>query len=299
MDINKVKEELEKFSSNSGEQSQQDDGKVFKPQTGEQVIRIVPYVHNPEMPFIKLYWHYNLMGKHYVSPMSFGEADPLVEFANKLLEKGTTEDFKLAKKIQPKLRIYAPVLIRGQEHEGPKFWGFSKTLYADILGYIYDPDYGDITDPKTGRDITLQKVPAEETEYTYPTYKLRIKPNQTPMTDSQEVVEKIKKMDNIRDVFYVPDYNKLNQKLEEWIKNKEETVNSEEDDGKEQKSQPSDKQKPIENSSGNSSKEVNMDGVFSSETSSDKEESETKKEESDDSIKTDGKSALDRFNELF
>ena len=50
--------------------------------------------------------------------------------------------------MEPKLRTFVPILVRGQEGEGIKFWGFGKTVYQEILGYIADPDYGDITDPK-------------------------------------------------------------------------------------------------------------------------------------------------------
>ena len=55
-----------------------------------------------------------------------------------------------------KLRTFVPVLVRGQEGEGVKFWGFGKTVYQEILGYITDPDYGDITDPTNGRDLTIE-----------------------------------------------------------------------------------------------------------------------------------------------
>ena len=56
----------------------------------------------------------------------------------------------------PKLRTFVPVLVRGQEGEGVKFWGFGKTVYQEILGYITDPDYGDITVAVNGRDLTIE-----------------------------------------------------------------------------------------------------------------------------------------------
>ena len=34
-------------------------------------------------------------------------------------------------------------------------WGYGKTAYELLLGYILDPDYGDITDIESGTDITL------------------------------------------------------------------------------------------------------------------------------------------------
>ncbi len=103
-----------------------EDGKVFKPEFGDQLIRIVPYIYDKDMPFIKLYWHYNFMGKHYLSPFSFGERDPIVEFSEKLISRGNKEDFKLGKKIQPKLRIYAPIIVRGKNMRELNFGDFPK-----------------------------------------------------------------------------------------------------------------------------------------------------------------------------
>ena len=55
-----------------------------------------------------------------------------------------------------KLRTFVPVIVRGEEGEGVRFWGFGKTVYQEILGYSIDPDYGDITDPSSGRDLTIE-----------------------------------------------------------------------------------------------------------------------------------------------
>jgi|LZCG01.1.fsa_nt_gb hypothetical protein len=84
-----------------------------------------------------------------------------------------------------------------------------------------DPDYGDITDLRQGRDITLRKIPAEQTEGNYPEFDIIVKPNKTPVTNDRNVFELIKKQYNIRDVFYVPDYEKLSNLLEQWIQQKE------------------------------------------------------------------------------
>ena len=60
-----------------------------------------------------------------------------------------------AKAWRTKLRTFVPVVVRGEEGEGVRFWGFGKTVYQEILGYI-GPDYGDITDPTSGRDLTIE-----------------------------------------------------------------------------------------------------------------------------------------------
>ena len=113
---------------------------IWKPANGKSQIRIVPYKFNKDIPFIELYFHYNINNKTYLSPISFGRPDPIVEFAEKLKRTGDTDDWKAGKKMEPKLRTFVPVIVRGKENEGVKFWGFGKTVYQDILGYIADPD---------------------------------------------------------------------------------------------------------------------------------------------------------------
>ena len=70
-----------------------------------------------------------------------------------------------------------------------RFWGFGKTVYQEILGYIADPDYGDITDPTSGRDLTIEYKSAEEAGTTYPTTTIRVKPSETPVSEDSENVQ--------------------------------------------------------------------------------------------------------------
>ena len=62
--------------------------------------------------------------------MTNGSADPVVEFAEKLKATGSSDDWKMAQKLMPKMRTYVPVVVRGKESEGVKFWGFGKQVYA-------------------------------------------------------------------------------------------------------------------------------------------------------------------------
>ena len=50
------------------------------------------------------------------------------------------------------MRTYAPVVVRGEESQGVKFWGFGKTVYQELFHNSH-PDYGDITDQVSGRDV--------------------------------------------------------------------------------------------------------------------------------------------------
>jgi len=191
---------------------------LWKPTPGKHQVRIVPYKFDKDNPFIELYFHYNINNKTYLSPQSFGRPDPIVEFADRLKRMGDKEDWKAAKQMEPKLRTFVPILVRGQEGEGVKFWGFGKTVYQEILGYIADPDYGDITDPKSGRDITIQYQSAEEAGTSYPVTTIRVKPTQTPLAEKAEDVQKfLDTQTEITDLYSELSYDELKGVLEGWL----------------------------------------------------------------------------------
>lgn len=191
---------------------------LWKPAPGKHTIRLVPYKFNKENPFIELYFHYNINNKTYLSPMSFGRPDPIVEFADKLKRMGDKEDWKAAKKMEPKLRTFVPVLVRGEEGEGVRFWGFGKTVYQEILGYMADPDYGDITDPNEGRDITVEVVSAEDSGTSYPVTTIRVKPKETPLAATKEETDKyLTSQKEITELYSELTYAELKNVLEGWL----------------------------------------------------------------------------------
>lgn len=191
---------------------------LWKPTPGKHQIRLAPYKFNKDNPFIELFFHYNINNKSYVSPISFGRPDPIVEFADKLKRLGDKEDWKAAKRMEPKLRTFVPVLVRGEEGEGVRFWGFGKTVYQEILGYIADPDYGDITDPDEGRDIVVEIVSAEDSGTSYPVTTIRVKPKETPLAETPELVKKyLGEQQDITEVYQELTYAELKTILENWL----------------------------------------------------------------------------------
>ena len=189
---------------------------VWKPEAGKTRVRIVPYVHRKDNPFLELYFHYDISKKSMLSPITFGNADPIVEFADKLKKTGDKEDWLMGRKIEPKMRTYVPVIIRGKESEGVKFWGFGKTIYTELLSIISDADYGDITDLMNGRDIDVEFTPADPPG-TYPKTAIRVKPNTQPATEDKEIAQKIMNQPEITDLFPEPSYDELEKALAEWM----------------------------------------------------------------------------------
>ena len=213
LDINAIRGRLNKLQN-----TQRKSDALWKPTPGKHQVRIVPYKFNKDNPFIELYFHYNINNKTYLSPQSFGRPDPIVEFADKLKRMGDKEDWKAAKAMEPKLRTFVPVIVRGEEGEGVRFWGFGKTVYQEILGYIADPDYGDITDPTSGRDLTIEYKSAEEAGTSYPTTTIRVKPSETPISeDATRAKAFIDDQTEITELYSELSYDELKGVLEGWL----------------------------------------------------------------------------------
>ena len=115
------------------------------------------------------------------------------------------------------MRVYVPIIVRGQETEGVKFWGFGKMIYEELLAFIADPDYGDISDPQSGRDIVVTVKSAEEVGKSYAETTIRVKPKETQVTDNSSVIEKIKQQQNITELFPEPTYDELKSQLQTWL----------------------------------------------------------------------------------
>ena len=213
MDLNAIKNRLNQLQTTNNRTSN-----LWKPSPGNQIVRIVPYKFNKDNPFIELYFHYDLGGKNYLSPISFGRPDPIEEFAQKLKGTGSKDDYRLGKKVEAKMRTYAPVVVRGEESQGVKFWGFGKTVYQELLSIIADPDYGDITDQVSGRDVAVEFKTAEETGKSFPSTSIRVKPNQTPITEDKAQLEALlENQKDITELYQELSYEELTDVLNEWL----------------------------------------------------------------------------------
>jgi hypothetical protein len=115
------------------------------------------------------------------------------------------------------MRTFAPVIVRGEESEGVKWWGFGKTVYQELLSIIADPDYGDITDPVNGRDVSVEFITAEESGASFPKTNIRVKPNQTPISEDPEILELVKTQQDIKEIYQELSYDDLTEVLNEWL----------------------------------------------------------------------------------
>ncbi len=212
LDINALKSKLSTLKGNNRASTA-----LWKPKEGKQVIRIVPSAVTPDNPFTEMYFYY-WGNRTIVSPLSYGLPDPINDFGQKIRGAGDKESYNSAKPFLPKMRTYAPIIVRGAEDEGVKFWAFGKTVYEELLAIIADPDYGDITDPMSGRDVIVEFTPQDKSDTNFAQTKIRVKPNQTPITNDSDLLDTIlEKQPDLKAVFPAMTREQLEQALGNYV----------------------------------------------------------------------------------
>ena len=198
MDISQIKNKLKSLQNQGTQKEKVDYSKViWKPkEEGKYTIRFVASAHreifndNEVNPFKEMYVHYGI-GKFPIFALTnWGEKDPIVEFAKQLKASGDKEDWKQSKKLEPKLRVFAPVVVRGEEEKGVRLWEFGKEIYAQLLGIAEDEDYGDFTNIKEGFDFTVKAVNSETAGRKGLKCTISPRPKASPLSTEAATIEK-------------------------------------------------------------------------------------------------------------
>lgn len=219
MDLSEMKNRLSAMQSKSGKGGGgEKKNNFYKPSVGKQIIRIVPNKFNKKNPFTELYIHYGIDNKTMISPTNWGEKDPIIEFAKQLRQTNDKENWKLAKKLEPKMRVFAPVIVRGSEHEGVKLWQFGKELYMDFLNLADNEDVGDFTDIVEGRDIIVTTVGPDVTGTAYNKSTIMPRTKQTALSDDKNIIKKLlEEQVNPMDTFKKYSFEEMKQSLQTWL----------------------------------------------------------------------------------
>lgn len=229
MDLNAIKAklgEMQTQNTNSGNGG----GKnlFFKPTIGKQQIRVVPNKYNKSFPFTEMKFYYGIGNIRVIaSPTNWGEKDPIMEFTKQLRSTNESENWKLAKKLDPKTRVFLPIIVRGQEDEGVKLWQFGKEVYQAFLNMASDEEIGDFTDILQGRDIKLTTVGPEVTGTKF--NKTTISPSMkvTALSDDEDVVNKfLTEQADPKKVTKQLGYDEIKNELKSWLSPEDEEEGS-------------------------------------------------------------------------
>ena len=213
VDFDAIRKKLDRLSGNTKNRSV-----TWRPTEGEEhTVRLLSFPDNEGQPFKELWFYYNI-GKErgLLAPNQFGDPDPIQELITKLREEGSKESYELAKKLYPKMRTYAPVIVRGEEDKGVQIWGFGKMVYQALLGLMLDEDYGDITDPQTGRDVKVvcSKQPGKMWAMT----EVRPRGKQSSLSDNaKQAQEWFNSIPDLSGIFQCKSYDELSKIINDWL----------------------------------------------------------------------------------
>jgi hypothetical protein len=198
LDLAKMRAKLQE-SEGGGKKS---DNIFWRPSEGEQEIRIVPTADGD--PFKVFHFHYNLgegaRGGVLCPKRQFGDNCPICDFASKLWQEGTDDSKKMAKNLFVRQRFFSPVIVRGEEEQGVRIWGYGKTIYETLLGLVLNPDYGDITEVETGVDFTLTYT-LPKTKGAFPKTDLVPKRKSSPLAPKKEIVSILESVPEMEGLF--------------------------------------------------------------------------------------------------
>ncbi len=146
MNINALKARLQTLNTRSNKPND-----IWKPKD-EHEVRCVPYPHGGD-PMIDLHFHYEIGDNTTIlcPKANFGKDCAVCDFCDVLKawkgpdgqdkkEADRKADFEIFKKIQAKARVFVPVVVRGEEANGAKFWGVTPKQADQILEVCTDGD---------------------------------------------------------------------------------------------------------------------------------------------------------------
>jgi hypothetical protein len=213
IDFDKLRKKLDSLSGNSRR------NQLWRPQEGEEaVVRLLAFSDNEDgLPFSERWFYYNIgSNPGLLAPYQFGNPDPIQELITKLRDEGTKESYELAKKLYPKTRFYAPVIVRGEEEKGVRVWSFGKTVYQSLLNVMLDEDYGDITDPTEGRDVKVMctKQPGRM----WATTEVRPRGKQSPLSPQKsQMKEWLDSIPDLENMYEAKSYDALAKIINDWL----------------------------------------------------------------------------------
>ena len=218
LDLDAIRRKLNQLSGNTSKRNV-----MWRPQEGEEAtVRLLSFQDNDGQPFKERWFYYNIGNNPgLLAPYQFNKPDPIQELITKLRDDGSKESYELAKKLYPKMRTYAPVLVRGEEDRGVRLWAFGKTVYQSLLNIMLDEDYGDITDPMEGRDIKVvcTKAPGRQ----WATTEVRPRGKQSKLADNKkQITEWAEAIPALADMYEEKTYDVLTKIVNDWLNGDEE-----------------------------------------------------------------------------
>jgi hypothetical protein len=224
MDIQALKARLSALQNPvKGSGSSNQPKTLWRAAVGKHSIRILPSAFDKTNPFKEVYIYYGINNKTMMSLQCFGEKDPIVEFTQQLRKSSNKDDWQMARKLEPKMRVMVPVIVRGEEDKGVMLWEFGKQVYMELLAIAEDEDVGDYTDIMQGRDITVETTSPEQNGSNFNQSKVRVRTKSTPLSENSDEIKKwLAEQPNPLDAYKRYSYEEMKAALQSHLNPEEE-----------------------------------------------------------------------------
>lgn len=182
IDMNKARQRMQQLQNQRKDYSKLSYGL----KQGDNVLRFVT-PPGEAWPFIYGSLYYKITKQFFISPEMYGQEDPILANLNTLKNSGIQQDAVYAKKYLPSRRVFALVLVRGQQDKGLVWVDFPQKVEKQLVTYILNQQYGDITDLKSGTDFTITKRKGAS----FPEYSVQPKRNASQLLPNLKEAEQL------------------------------------------------------------------------------------------------------------
>ena len=140
----------------------------FIAKEGKNVLRILPSWRGDNQEFyLEVPTHYNINAqtRALICRRMIRQPCPVCLFIEDLYKTKSHFNVEQAARMAPVNRLMLNVLP--QQSRDVKVWSIGERMLHDILSYVVDAGYGDLSDPVKGRDLVLYRTgDGKNTQYT-------------------------------------------------------------------------------------------------------------------------------------
>lgn len=205
IDMNKAKQRMAQLQT-----QRKDFSKIsYALKYGENILRFVT-PEGAQWPFLEGSWYSGgkLSKQYFISPSMYGEPDPIIQQLDLLKNSGSQDAANDAKKLYPTRRVFGLVVVRGQQDKGIRWIDFPQKVEKQLVTFILNTQYGDITDEQNGTDFIITKTKGNP----FPEYSVVPKRKSSPMFKTQvEIDQAMNNIPDFKDAFKHHTYEELEE----------------------------------------------------------------------------------------
>lgn len=218
IDLNRIRNKLE-ILKNPKLRTTKFEKKTWSP--SKDSTKVVRFIQDPHQSdeFQELHFHYGL-GYGFLCPrLTNGGSCPVCSFAFDLRKSKDPKDVQAAKTLMPKQRFYGLIIDREDPSASPKWWGFGKEIYGQLLEALLNEEYRNFMDPYEGLDAEVKVVAKAGGKSEYSAPSLTFKRKESKLASDQQSVEKIlQSVTPLSEVFKPLTEVEIQERLASWMK---------------------------------------------------------------------------------